>query len=297
MLLTDNMNGILLIDKPKGLTSHDVVHQARKSLQTKRIGHTGTLDPLATGLLVLLVGDATKLAKYFSEHDKAYEAEIILGIQTDTDDITGEVIAKADAGSLSEADIVASIIKHIGTSKQLPPQYSAIKHGGKKLYEYARKAEIVPDVDPREIHIYEIERIRIISRENRQTSVAFSCHVSKGTYIRALARDIGIDLGVFGTLKSLRRTALGAFSIANAVQIEDLEAGNLVLIDPLRHLLLPTVTLEEGYRQMIANGRFLPPHLFPESTDTIIRDPEGVALAIYRYDKERNVMRMSVKLT
>jgi len=292
----ENMNGILLIDKPKGLTSHDVVRLARKSLQTKRIGHTGTLDPLATGLLVLLVGNATKLAKYYSEHDKAYEAEIVLGIQTDTDDITGEVIDVADAGNVPEADIVASIIKFIGTSRQVPPKYSAIKHEGRKLYEYARKDQIVPDVDPREIHIYEIEKIRIVARDDHQTTVAFSCQVSKGTYIRSLARDIGLDLGVYGTLKNLRRTVLGTFNVENAVQLEDMEAGNYELIDPLGHLLLPTVTLGEKFLPMIANGRFLPADLFPDRTDTIIRDPEGKNLAIYRYDLEKNVMRMSVKL-
>lgn len=290
------MDGILLIDKPEGLTSHDVVFKARKILGTKKIGHTGTLDPLATGLLVLMVGKATKLARYFSEHDKEYEAEILLGIETNTDDVTGDIINNADATKLSEKAIAEAMRKFVGASLQMPPNFSAIKVAGKKLYEYARNSQDMPVIEPRAVFIKSIDDIRVKAKEATTVTIGCSCHVSKGTYVRSLARDIGRSLGVYGTLKSLKRTVLGDFELKDATTLEALNAEDVTLKDPLKFLGMPELRVSEDIKKLIRDGRFLPLSLFKDKTETIIYDLANTPLAIYHYDKEINIMRMSVKL-
>jgi len=252
------MDGILLIDKPVGLTSHDIVFKVRKILNTKQIGHTGTLDPLATGLLVLMVGRTTKLGKYFSEHDKEYDAEVILGFETNTDDITGEVINRADASKLSDTTIWNEVNQFVGETLQLPPSFSAIKVDGKKLYEYARNCQTIPQVEPRKVTVSTISNFRIVNRDDLTVTIGFSCHVSKGTYIRSLARDIGKNLGVYGTLKSLRRTEVGNFKLKDASSIEALTTGDIQLLDPLPYLGMLELVVTEDIKKLIDYGRFLP---------------------------------------
>jgi tRNA pseudouridine55 synthase len=292
--MNDKEHGLLIIDKPKSLTSHDVVDIARKALNTRRIGHIGTLDPHATGVLVLCVNKATKLVKYFTENTKTYEAEFIIGQATDSDDITGKVIEEKDASHLSEEEVYQALMTFKGESMQVPPKFSAIKMNGLKLYELARRDEEISSIEPRKIHVYEIDDFDVL-----QTGKIFkfkaSIKVSKGTYIRSLARDLGKKLGLCGTLGNLRRTEIEDFHIKNAYSIDTLKKGEVSLEDPFNYLHMQKLVVDERAKSYIENGRFLDLDLFKEKTETIIYSNEGDVLAIYYYDEDRDVMRMSVK--
>ena len=214
------MNGIILINKEKGCTSHDVVYKVKK-LTNSKVGHTGTLDPNATGVLPLLIGEATKISKYLINHDKEYEVVLELGKRTSTADIEGEVIEEEEipVGSLEEQYVKEVLKKFIGKQEQTPPIYSAIKVNGKKLYEYARKGQEVK-LEPRQIEIYDIELLNINKTEKQ---INFKVQCSKGTYIRSLCEDIAEKLGTVGFMKELKRTVVGNFKIENAITIEELK--------------------------------------------------------------------------
>ncbi|MGI6392570.1 MAG: tRNA pseudouridine(55) synthase TruB [Candidatus Izemoplasmatales bacterium] len=294
---TLEQGGLLLIDKPSGLTSHDIVFKARKALNNKKIGHTGTLDPLASGLLVLCVGKATKLIKYLTALTKTYQAQAVLGIGTDTDDIMGNTVATADPLWISDSEITNKLAGFVGKSQQLPPSYSAIKVKGKKLYEYARQNLPLPELSPREIEIYAIEGVTTQRDEQKRLIfVNFSCKVSKGTYIRALARDLGKILETCGTLVALRRTKVGGLDVADAISLIDLEQGSFAFQDPLKTLEMPSIILGHEHIKAVLNGTPLPKTLFSFPTETIIFDEQKQPIAIYRYDEEKDKMRMSVKL-
>ncbi|RJQ33404.1 MAG: tRNA pseudouridine(55) synthase TruB [Actinobacteria bacterium] len=218
-----SFNGILLIDKPAGITSHDVIYKLRKITGIKRIGHTGTLDPMAIGLLVILVGSATKSASQYTNADKEYHAEMVIGIDTDTQDRQGKIVSTKDASGLDKKRIYRSIKRFTKEIEQYPPMYSAVKIGGKKLYQLARQGKIVKR-DPRKIIIYNIEVKSI--RLGKYPVVEFSVACSKGTYIRTLCHDIGKDLGYGAHLSALKRTKVGNFSLENAVTIKWLENNN-----------------------------------------------------------------------
>ncbi|MCL2384146.1 MAG: tRNA pseudouridine(55) synthase TruB [Oscillospiraceae bacterium] len=194
------MNGVLIVNKPKGYTSHDVVAVLRKALNTKKIGHTGTLDPNATGILPILVGQGVKLSKYLIENDKTYIAVLKLGEKTDTGDSDG-IIVETDSNNVEvEEENVSKILAgFLGKQKQIPPSYSAVKVNGKKLYEYAREGKDV-EVKPRDIEIYDIELKSISGNE-----ITFETSCSKGTYIRVLCEDIAEKLGTVGYMKELQR--------------------------------------------------------------------------------------------
>ena len=209
------MNGLLLIDKPQDFTSQDVVSKVKKIFNVKKAGHIGTLDPMATGLLPILIGDYTKISKYLIEHDKTYIAKLKLGIKTDTGDITGNVIEKQEISQISNIEETINSFK--GVQKQTPPMYSAIKINGKKLYEYAREGKEV-EVPERKIEIYDI---RLLNVDDSEIEFMVSC--SKGTYIRVLCEDIARALGTIGTMSSLRRTIVDKFSIDDAYTFEELE--------------------------------------------------------------------------
>ena len=219
-------DGILIIDKPQDFTSFDVVAKVRKALHTKSVGHTGTLDPLATGVLVVCVGKATKLVQYLTCENKKYEAEMKFGIQTDTGDITGKVILEKEY-NLSLEKINDIISKFIGEQKQVPPMYSALKVNGKKLYEYAREG-IEIEREPRDITIHSIENV---SFENDTLKFTVAC--SKGTYIRTLCEDIAISLGTCGTMTNLRRVQTGEFEIEDAISVEEISEEKVVSIEKL----------------------------------------------------------------
>ena len=217
------MDGIILINKEKKYTSHDVVAKVKKILKVK-VGHTGTLDPNATGILPLLLGNATKISKYLINHNKEYIAELKLGVKTDTADGEGKVIAEKQVNLEEIFENINESIQQIlnsfvGKTLQKPPMYSAIKVNGKKLYEYARKNEKV-EVKSRQIEIYKMELIKLDLKEN---IIKFKVRCSKGTYIRTLCEDIAEKLNTYGYMKELQRTEVGDFKIENAITIGELE--------------------------------------------------------------------------
>jgi len=217
------MDGIILINKEKKYTSHDVVAKVKKILKVK-VGHTGTLDPNATGILPLLLGNATKISKYLINHNKEYIAELKLGVKTDTADGEGKVIAEKQVNLEGIFENINESIQQIlnsfvGKTLQKPPMYSAIKVNGKKLYEYARKNEKV-EVKSRQIEIYKMELIKLDLKEN---IIKFKVRCSKGTYIRTLCEDIAEKLNTYGYMKELQRTEVGDFKIENAITIGELE--------------------------------------------------------------------------
>ena len=215
-----NMDGIVIINKPKNCTSHDVVKKVKKIVNEK-VGHTGTLDPNATGVLPLLIGKGTQLSKYMIEHDKTYEAILMLGEKRDTADGEGKIIESQEIlpQMLEVKNVKKALSKLIGKQQQIPPMYSAIKVNGKKLYEYARCGKNI-EVQPRTIEIYNIELIDINTKE-KQIKFIVSC--SKGTYIRTLCEKIAENLGTIGYMKELKRIKVGKFSIEQAISTEQFE--------------------------------------------------------------------------
>ena len=215
------MDGLILINKQKGFTSHDVVNVIRKKLNTKKVGHTGTLDPNATGVLPILVGKATKISKYLMEHDKTYIATIKLGEKTDTGDSEGQVIeGKSIPADLKKEDINNALQNFFGKQKQVPPMYSAIKINGKKLYEYAREGKEVK-LEAREIEIYKIELL-----EYQNNKIKFEVECSKGTYIRTLCEDIAKKLGTVVYMEELQRTKVNNFRIEDSILLDDITLEN-----------------------------------------------------------------------
>lgn len=213
------MDGIILINKPKGCTSHDVVYKVKK-IFNKKVGHTGTLDPMATGVLPLLVGKGTLCSKYLINHDKKYQVVLELGTKTSTADAEGEIIEKClvNTEMLDEENIKHVLHSFIGKQEQTPPIYSAIKVNGKKLYEYARKGQEV-EIKPRQIEIYEMNLLNI-NKELKQISFEVSC--SKGTYIRSLCEDIAKALNSLGFMKELNRIQVGDFKIEDTITVDEL---------------------------------------------------------------------------
>lgn len=212
------MDGIIVINKPQNCTSHDIVYKVKKIFNEK-VGHTGTLDPNATGVLPLLIGSGTRLSKYLIEHDKIYKATVFLGKQTTTLDVEGEVIEEKeiDEKMLNRENLEEVLKSFLGKQKQIPPIYSAIKVKGKKLYEYAREGKEV-EIKPREIEIYDI---KLEGLENNR--IIFTVKCSKGTYIRTLCKDIAEKLNTVGYMENLERIEVGRFNIRDSITIEELE--------------------------------------------------------------------------
>lgn len=211
-------HGVLVIDKPAGVTSHDVVARVRRLTGERRVGHAGTLDPAATGVLPVCVGQATRLVEYLSEADKSYLAEVVLGVQTETDDLEGAIVRLAAPPSLTRAELQAILAGFTGRQLQRPPAYAAIKVGGRKLYELARAGQAV-DLPPRPVTIH---RLRLLAWEPPAMTLLIDC--SKGTYIRSLARDLGARLGCGGYLHALRRLRTGPFCLDDAWSLDELAA-------------------------------------------------------------------------
>ena len=214
------MDGIIIINKTKGCTSHDIVYKIKKMLNEK-VGHTGTLDPMAEGVLPILIGKGTLLSKYLINHDKKYIVELQLGIKTDTADSEGKVIEEqpVDKERLTTESITNILHKFIGKQEQVPPIYSAIKVNGKKLYEYARKGQQV-ELNPRQIEIYNID---LIDYSLEEEQIKFEVFCGKGTYIRSLCEDIATKFGTVGYMKSLKRIQVGDFKIEDSITIDELQ--------------------------------------------------------------------------
>ncbi|NBD95949.1 MAG: tRNA pseudouridine(55) synthase TruB [Gammaproteobacteria bacterium] len=250
-------SGILLLDKPVGVTSNAALGRVKRIIGIKKAGHTGTLDPMASGLLVLCFGQATKVAAFLLDADKAYEAEVRLGVTTDSEDAEGEVLERRDVPALDDDRIEAVLQDFRGPIEQVPPMHSALKHKGQRLYELARKGETV-ERPPRSVVIHELT---LISHDEETLRLRVAC--SKGTYIRSLARDIGEALNCGAHLSGLRRTASAPFDIHDAVELEALES---LTRDQARALLsppdlalghLPAVELDAQQATRITQGQRL----------------------------------------
>lgn len=257
------MQGIIIINKPQGFTSQDVVSKTKKILNVKKAGHTGTLDPMATGVLPVLLGNYTKLSKYLIEHDKTYIAKIKLGERRSTGDQEGEVVeTKSVNKELIEKENIENVLKtFLGKQMQTPPIYSAIKVDGKKLYEYARKG-IEVKIDPREIEVYKLDLLNI-DLENDEIEISVSC--SKGTYIRVLCEDISKRLDTVGYMKSLNRIIVDKFKIEDAIDFETLEKNkdnkdflekNIITMENVFESL-PKLTLNSRKLELFLNGVLL----------------------------------------
>ena len=218
------MNGIILVDKQKEYTSHDVVAIIKK-ISKEKVGHTGTLDPNATGVLPLLVGKATGISKYLINHDKTYIATLKLGIKTDTADLEGNIIEEKEVPKLSEKVVINVLNSMIGKQTQVPPMYSAIKVNGKKLYEYARQGKTV-EIKGRDIEIYNMKLVKVNLQE---AEVIFEISCSKGTYIRTVCENVAEKLNTVGYMKELRRISVGEFDIKDSIKIEDIKNNEKLL--------------------------------------------------------------------
>lgn len=246
------MDGIIVINKEKEYTSHDVVAKLKKKLNISKVGHTGTLDPNATGVLPILIGKGTKFSKYLINHDKIYEVELELGKKTDTADIEGKVIEEKNVDEKYIKENLLQVLESfVGKQEQIPPMYSAIKKDGKKLYEYARAGEKV-EIEPRKIEIYKID---LNKYDKNIISFVVSC--SKGTYIRSLCEDIAEKLNTLGYMKNLKRLQVGKFNIKDAVYIDDIDLKNvndylITLEEILRGI--PCINLGEKKLKLFLNG-------------------------------------------
>jgi tRNA pseudouridine55 synthase len=248
------MDGVIIIDKPAGKTSHDVVSEVKKILGVKKAGHTGTLDPMVTGVLPVCLNEATKLAGFLTGEDKEYLAIMLLGVKTDTLDIEGKIISQSD-NFVTEEEIRAAMTQMVGKIKQVPPAYSAVKYCGKPLYKWARKGVLL-DMEPREVKIHSI-----VIEDISFPRVTFRVVCSKGTYIRTLCSDVGDLLGLGACLYSLRRLRSGYFSEEMGVSLNNYEDNNkknklLEKILPMAELLplLTTIKLEDHYAAKLLNG-------------------------------------------
>jgi tRNA pseudouridine55 synthase len=310
------MDGVLIIDKPAGMTSHDVVARVRKITGHRRVGHTGTLDPFATGVLVVLVGGATRLAQFLSGAEKEYEAVIRLGFATDTGDITGvriekESHAKAQSTqSFREEEIEAALASLRGEIEQTPPMYSAKKIGGRKLYELARRGEEI-EREPVRVNISEFEALThddalLTPADPGSHDLKVRVVCSAGTYVRTLAEDFGKRLGVGAHVAELRRTRAGQFKIEDALTLdrlnEEARSGSLalVLISPdaaLSHLPVTELTLDDARR--VGQGIDLPVEEakaspWPNAQTVRLRDADGRLVAVGIYDHERKTVHPQV---
>ena len=253
------MHGILNIDKPYGITSMEVVRRVKRASGQKRVGHAGTLDPIATGVIPVCIGQATRVTQYLNDGRKEYEAQIELGVTTDTYDAMGEVLARCDPGDLSESDILTELKSFEGSIEQVPPMYSALKRDGKRLYELAR-AGIEVEREPRQVQVY---GITLLELQGHVARVLVSC--GKGFYMRSLAFDLGQALGCGGHLKSLIRTKSGPFKVEDAVSLEDAEdafsssdwQGILNPPDVVLSSMRATI-VGSKIEDMVRNGRALP---------------------------------------
>jgi len=306
------MNGFLIIDKPGGITSHDVVGRVRHILHERRVGHTGTLDPFATGVLIVLVGRATRLAQFLSGQDKHYDAIIRLGYATDTGDRTGTPLTTPESDQhhqWTEDDIEAALASLRGEIDQVPPMYSAKKIGGKKLYELARRGEEV-ERKPVRVCIHEFAPIRPdgqLMKDNRDGTFDFHVRVvcSAGTYVRTLAEDFGKQIGIGAHVAELRRTQVGSFNIESAITLDQLKTSFAeeslgTVLDPPGAALsfMPSVHLTDDDARKVRNGVAVKVAEVPWADGDNIRlcESRGTLIAIAQYDISKAELQPRVVL-
>lgn len=229
------MDGIIVVNKEKGMTSHDVVNKIRRIFNTKRVGHLGTLDPLATGVLVVCINEATKLVQFLQEHDKKYIARVCLGKATDTYDLEGNITSEKKVFNVDAKLLDETIASFLGESSQIPPIYSSIKVNGKKLYEYAREQKEV-EILPKTIKIHQIRRISQLEYKNNACYFDLELEVSKGTYIRSICYDLGKKLSLPSMMVDLQRISSDIFNLENAYKLEQIEKGEYVMYSMLEGL-------------------------------------------------------------
>lgn len=276
----NNYNGILIVNKPSGITSRDVVNIVGKTLNTKKVGHTGTLDPMATGVLVLCLGNALKVCELITANDKEYIAKVILGIETETLDTTSPII-NTKKTNITKEEIEKILNSFKGSYLQEVPKYSAVKINGKKLYEYAREGKEI-ELPKKMVTIYDIQLISDITYYNDTTSFYIKTTVSKGTYIRSLIRDIGYKLNTCGCMDSLERTRQGIFNIDNSYTLEEIKNNNYKLLSIEESLPnIPLVEVDNKTLFKIRNGVKL--KKFFTGDMAIIKDKNKV-VAIYKND-------------
>lgn len=276
----NNYNGILIVNKPSGITSRDVVNIVGKTLNTKKVGHTGTLDPMATGVLVLCLGNALKVCELITANDKEYIAKVILGIETETLDTTSPII-NTKKTNITKEEIEKVLNSFKGSYLQEVPKYSAVKINGKKLYEYAREGKEI-ELPKKMVTIYDIQLISDITYYNDTTTFYIKTTVSKGTYIRSLIRDIGYKLNTYGCMDSLERTRQGIFNIDNSNTLEEIKNNNYKLLSIEESLPnIPLVEVDNKTLFKIRNGVKL--KKFFTGDMAIIKDKNKV-VAIYKND-------------
>ena len=289
------INGIINVYKEKGFTSHDVVAKLRGIAGQKKIGHTGTLDPEATGVLPVCLGRATKVCDLLTDKDKIYEAVMLLGRVTDTQDTSGEVIKESDTSGLDNEKVIEAIKSFEGEYDQLPPMYSALKVNGKKLYELAREGKVV-ERKTRKVNIFSINIKKI-----ELPRVTMEVHCSKGTYIRTLCNDIGEKLGVGGCMEELIRTKVSRFEINDSVKLSELQ--KLKDEGRLEEKVLPVDEIFEDYKKVVLNdsqvklaynGNPVPFKVLSADTGNKIRayDENGNFIGLYKADEEKRMFRL-----
>lgn len=265
------INGILNINKPAGMTSHDVIYRARRVLGIKRVGHTGTLDPMATGVLPVCIGTAPRITEYLDMDFKTYRCTLVLGKITDTQDIWGEVLEEHPTDGIEEGDIRAAFDRFSGLIEQKPPMYSAVRVNGRRLYEYARAGEEVK-VKTRRVFIKSLE---ILSVDMDAKTVEFTVECSKGTYIRTICQDVGEKLGCGATMTSLVRTASGEFKIENAINLEEFQQ---MTAEEASELMVgadfPLVHFGKVVVDKVTAKKFIDGHHLPLTSCTVEKEPE-----------------------
>lgn len=284
--MPDGPNGVVVVDKPGGMTSHDVVNRLRRLYGTKRVGHTGTLDPLATGVLVICLGHATRIVEYLTASEKEYVAGVAFGVTTDSEDVTGSVLTEVDSSALTRDALEAALPRFRGRITQVPPMVSAVHHEGQRLYELARKGiEVERQARPVEVHALEL--LDFTPGEQARATLRIVC--STGTYIRTLAADIGKALAVGGMMETLRRIRSGAMTLQDAWTLEALaerkEAGGLagtLLTIPEALRDWPQLRLSAVERERITQGQTIPWDGVEQGALTLLLGPDGQAAGIGR---------------
>lgn len=277
------MNGVLLLNKPKGLTSHDCVDRVRKVLKTKKVGHTGTLDPDTTGLLPLCINKATKIVPLLTAEQKEYICRIRIGYSTDTEDQSGETINVKSVSDLDVNEVDSALSKLLELREQVPPMYSAVKIKGKKLYEYAR-AGIEIERSARSMRIFEVERLSDVTYSNDCAEFDFRIRGSKGFYVRTICVTIGEQLGYPAHMAELHRTMSGHFHIDQACTLEELENGTFELLSIREALRLPVIEVDDITKFRVMNGSPIPNTIGLKEDSILFNEKE---LAIYTIDETK----------